>query len=765
MKLACVVLVLLISLFFQPAAIAQRNAHVPGQLLVSLPPGQEPAFLLARLPGTPSGASLRVKQRVADLLNVWLLETDANDAAERQMLEWLRLQPGVAMAQFNHLLEQRARPPALLPNDPLFDQQWQHINTGATGGTPNADFDSELAWEISTGGLTAQGDTIVVAVVDNGIQFQHEDLIANMWRNSLEIPGDGLDNDANGYVDDFRGWNVYAGNDDVSGQSVTHGTPVSAIIGASGNNGIGVTGISWNVKILFVAGSDQESNILAAYDYILKARKRYNATNGQQGAFVVAANSSFGVTYGQPSSSPLWCAAFDTLGAAGILSVAATANTPLDVDLEGDLPTACPSDYLIGVTSLNKWDNKADNAAWGAKSVDLGAYGKDVFSAGANNSYGAFSGTSFAAPQVSGAIGLLYAAPCDNLIAVAKADPAAAALWVKEQILTTAAPNAALANITVSGGRLHLLDLLESYEDQCVQCLAPVAVAPASIADNQIILRWSAVSAVQSVNVRWRKRGDLFWTLAPSASNPFLLSNLSACTEYEFTLRGSCSSTSLSTWTTPIIVRTLGCCSAPLSIQASTVGPTQATLTWSGPPTATGYRVRVRPAGGDWAEYQPDSSLLQLSDLLSCTVYDVELQSLCDPDSLSAPTLAGFKTLGCGACTDLFYCASKASSAKDEWIAGVQLGSWSNVSAGGAGYQDFSDLPGPPRKYCPAPVWRSRCGPAFPGSPTKSISGYISITMRTAFLTTPASWPSTPAMPVIWKCPVPSCLQPLWRLG
>ncbi|MBL7798853.1 MAG: S8 family serine peptidase, partial [Saprospiraceae bacterium] len=366
----------------------------------------DPAPLVKRLAAELPQAKPARTTLVAVSLNIWLLEVATEETTERLALDWLNRQPDVRAAQYNRLLEYRAMPTGLLPNDPLYSQQWHHRNTGAGGGLPGADHSAEEAWNITTGGLTPHGDTIVIAVIDGGIEYTHEDLTENLWVNRLEIPNDGLDNDGNGYVDDYRGWSNFTNNDQIAGVATTHGTPVSALIGARGNNGIGVAGVNWDTKIIFVAGNSQESVILASYDYVLKARKRYNATNGQEGAFVVAVNCSWGITGGQPADAPLWCTAFDSLGAAGILSVAATANTPVNVDSVGDLPTACPSDYLISVTSLGNNNLKAENAAWGATMIDLGAYGKDVFTARSGNSYGTVNGTSFAAPQVSGAIGL-----------------------------------------------------------------------------------------------------------------------------------------------------------------------------------------------------------------------------------------------------------------------------------------------------------------------------------------------------------------------
>jgi serine protease len=673
---------------------AQSPHRVSGQLLVRLADDAKHTVLFGRLRDELPQAKPVLLYKVSESLNVWLLEVVAAEEHERRALEWLGRQQEVRAVQFNRILEYRGQFSGISPNDPLYNQQWHHFNDGASGGISGADLDSELAWNITTGGLTALGDTIVVAVVDGGIEFGHGDLASNMWRNHHEIPNDGVDNDGNGYVDDFLGWNVFGNNDNIAGISMSHGTPVSALIGAKGNNGVGVTGVNWDTKIMFVAGNSQESVILSAYDYVLRARKRYNATNGQEGAFVVAVNCSWGITGGQPSSAPLWCAAFDSLGAAGILSVAATANSSVDVDAVGDLPTACPSGYLIAVTNLTRADQKADNAAWGATTIDLGAYGRDVFTARAGNTYGTFSGTSFAAPQVSGAIGLLYAAPCNNIAAMARANPGATALWVKSQLLGSTTANASLQNITVTGGRLNLFRLIQDYEDQCADCIPPFALSADEVSGNGLEVVWSVVSSVASVSLRWRKKGDTLWNLVPGATTPYLLLDLQTCSEYEFSLRATCTGNTWSPWTDTAVFETDGCCSPPTNITASMIGSTMAALAWDGPGTATEYRIRFRALNGNWLDTQSAESSIWLSELLPCTQYQVEITAECETDTSSTPSLFQFITGGCGACTDLTYCTAGASSAKDEWIAKVEIASWSHYSGGNVGYQNFTSVSG-----------------------------------------------------------------------
>ncbi|MBK7939388.1 MAG: S8 family serine peptidase [Lewinellaceae bacterium] len=693
---------------------SQNGTHVPGQLLVALHTDLSPGGLTRRMQEEISVAA-SVEKKVSTLLNTWLLALDP--AAESGALAWLYRQPEVRMAQYNHVLEYRG---SLLPDDPLFPQQWQYINTGANGGVPNADLDAELAWNIATGGLTPAGDTIVVAVIDGGVDKNHSELTANLWKNRGETPNDNIDNDNNGFPDDFQGWNVFADNDNIGGAGTGHGTPVSAIIGAKGNNTNGVAGINWNVKIMFVAGGSNESNILASYDYVLQARKRYNASNGATGAFVVAVNCSWGTDYGQASDAPLWCAAFDSLGAAGILSVAATANIPVNVDEVGDLPTTCPNDYLISVTNLTRADQKAALAAWGATQIDLGAYGQEVFTASANNGYGAHSGTSFAAPQVAGALGLLYSAPCPNLITIAKTNPGAAALLAKNLVLNSAVPNAAMQDITLTGGRLNLFSMLAEYEDQCSPCPPPFAVFVNEIKSHSARVHWSEIPVFQEVGLRWRAAGTTAWQLLSDVSDSYILDNLNACTSYEISLSASCGLAGSSDWSAPVIFKTDGCCEPPASVWMNWTNNTAAEVAWSGVTAATGYRLRVRPDGGNWQIIDWNETSFTLTGLTPCTSYEAQVQTLCDTGATTFSNLISFKTFGCGSCIDASYCTAKATHADDEWIAYISIGDW-NAGSGpdGDGYENFTGGQSPLLTLSPQSTENVTITPGFSGLPYK----------------------------------------------
>jgi serine protease len=375
----------------------------------------------------------------------------------------------VKMAQYNHFFQER-----IIPNDTQFSSMWDMNNTGVSGGVADADIDAPEAWDITTGGLTSQGDTIVVAVIDGGFDLLHEDL--NFWKNYQEIPDDSIDNDGDGYIDDVKGWNAGTNSDNIP--MASHGTHVAGAIGAKGNNAIGITGINWNVKIMAVSyGSTSgsaalEANAIESYSYVRDLRKLYNQTNGAKGAFVVATNSSFGIDQpaGQPSAFPMWCAMYDSLGAVGILSAAATANANWNIDALGDIPTACSSNWLVTVTNTTNSDVKYGSAGYGATTIDLGAPGTSTLSTIPGNSYGTMTGTSMATPHVAGAIALMYAVPCASFITNYKADPAGVALLVKDSLLGAVdlISDLSSANFaTVSQGRLNLYKSVKSIQNYC----------------------------------------------------------------------------------------------------------------------------------------------------------------------------------------------------------------------------------------------------------------------------------------------------------
>ena len=330
------VLFLLGFLLFHCSVVSQSLEFVQGELLIQLKDDRS----ITEMDRSFAGEPLIFTEVTQIPVSIWKVQFDFNKINSIELLSSLKKDNRIAFAQVNHLIEER-----VIPNDPQFDMQWQYLQLTGNGGT-NRDLDADLAWDISTGGVTPLGDTIVVCVIDDGLDLDHEDFGDNIWVNHREIPNNGIDDDGNGYIDDVNGWDTYNNNSEV-GQDGSHGTPVAGIIGAQGNNGIGVTGVNWDVELMIVRGGGNEANALASYAYPYYFRKLYNETDGAAGAFVVSTNASWGTNFGNPADAPIWCNFYDSLGVQGIISCGATANLNIDIDIEGDLPTGCSSDYLI----------------------------------------------------------------------------------------------------------------------------------------------------------------------------------------------------------------------------------------------------------------------------------------------------------------------------------------------------------------------------------------------------------------------------------
>jgi len=666
---------LAIALLVGLCAAAQGPAHMPGEVLVMLQPGAAAKTLaagLATLDGVPTG--LRVEEELSAPMRTWLLRFDHHAVPQAAMLKAVRAHPATLLAQNNHLVEDRA-----LPDDPRYADQWHHRNIG-----------SEAAWDISTGGLTATGDTIVVCIIER-VDLPHPDLIANAWFNHAEIPGNGIDDDGNGYVDDFQGWNALDGNDSVYGAS--HGTRVAGMAGACGNNGLGVAGANWNVKLMSVHhGGTAEARVVAAYTYPLVMRRRYNASNGQEGAFVVATNASWGINGGQPADSPIWCAMYDSLGAAGVLSCGATTNNNVDVDLVGDLPTACPSDFLVSVTATNSLDNRSFSG-YGATTIDLGAPGSAVVTTTIGGGYGTTSGTSFASPLTAGVIGLLYSAPCPWLMDMVRTDPAGAARFVRQRLLDGVDQVGNLAGQTVTGGRLSAGNSMRLMMEACQECPPPYALLATGTGLGTTTLAWGSTGG-DLFELRYRLVGETLWTLVDSITvRQADLTGLLSCAPYEFQVRASCGAEDsgfgpVLTWTTQ------GCCEAPAAPVVDSVGTRGAGLAWNATNGALTYTLRWRREGSStWTEVPGiDAPETVLTGLDSCTAYEVEVQSRCNGDSSDWSLAARFTTADCGACRDLAYCPSFGLSPLTEWIERVELGTIANTSGNDAGYGDHTAL-------------------------------------------------------------------------
>jgi len=319
-----------------------------------------------------------------------------------------------------------------IPNDYYFGFLWGMHNTGQNSGTPGADISATDAWSISTG-----SDEVLVGVIDTGINYNHEDLAANIWTNPGEIPGNGKDDDGNGYIDDVHGYDFY-NNDSDPMDDHFHGTHVAGTIAGRGDNGIGVAGVCWRAKLVALkfissAGSGYTSDAVRAVDY------------ANMMGISITNNSWGGGGYSQALKD-----AIDEGGAKGYLFIASAGNNGHDIDSYPMYPASYSSANIISVAATDNKDMKASFSNYGLTSVDLGAPGVNIFSCAIDGTYFYLNGTSMAAPHVSGAAALLKSY-----------NPVISGTEIKNAILSSVDPIAAMQGITVSGGRLNVYKALQ----------------------------------------------------------------------------------------------------------------------------------------------------------------------------------------------------------------------------------------------------------------------------------------------------------------
>lgn len=670
---------------------SQKLDHVLGDVLIKIYPDADVYSLEKNLEFFNGQATdFKVIREVSKPVNIWLFHFDFTTIDENAFLAHLWRQDEVEVVQFNHLVFNRQS----VPDDPLFGNQWQWSNNGGGGGTPDADVDATLAWDITTGGTTSGGHDIVVCVIE-AYDWDHPDLIDNHWTNEAEIPNNNVDDDNNGYIDDFNGWNAPNENDNIS--EWDHGTAVAGMIGAVGNNALGVTGINWDVKIMVVqmggigsTPNPNEANVIEAYTYPLVQRQIFNDTNGEEGAFVVATNSSWGLDGANPLNAPLWCDFYNTKGEAGILSCGATANNNVNIDVVGDLPTACDSEYMISVTATNNSDVRTFSG-FGVENVDLGAPGENIYSTAVDDGPYAFtSGTSFASPLTAGVIGLMYSAPCSSLGGMSIADPGGTALMIRDLLFEGVDPIPNLADEVKTGGRVNAFNSIQLILENCGPCPAPFGVFATNITDVNADIEWVSTDSTLSTSLRWRTVGDTVWTQIDSVNTPYPLNGLQACTDYEFEFEDICSDTT-SGWSFTYFFQTDGCCEAPKEVEVFNIEEDGATVNWETVLAANSYNLLLSSAEGTETFEGIIESGYQLG-LEPCISYSVQIQTVCDTGMTNYSVPIEFMTPGCGACIDLTYCNSAGADSDSEWIEYVTFNTLNNTSGNDGGYGDYTGV-------------------------------------------------------------------------
>jgi subtilisin family serine protease len=334
-----------------------------------------------------------------------------------------------------------------VPNDPRFlsGEMWG-LSTASCSfcspGSESPNIDATRAWDITTG-----SDNVVAVILDTGVELQHEDLAANAWVNPREIPDNGIDDDGNGFVDDVNGWNFFDGTNQTfkSTSEDFHGTHVAGSIGAVGNNGKGVAGVAWNVKLMslkFLGGTQGKgstSNAVRGINYAIDMRNH--------GVNVRVINAS----WGGGSDSQSLREAISAANAAGILFVCAAGNAGVNIDSNPDFPGSYAKDYsgTVSVAAVDAGGRVASFSNVGHDSVSLAAPGVSILSTYPGGFYAGLSGTSMSTPYVSGIAVLLWSRYPD----LAPAE-------VKQRIVDTSEPINDLVSLAARSGRASAYDAL-----------------------------------------------------------------------------------------------------------------------------------------------------------------------------------------------------------------------------------------------------------------------------------------------------------------
>ena len=426
-KAAFAILILMLAAF---AGYGQKStsAWVDGELLVKFSGGLQSA--LARSANRSIGAE--VVETLGDL--GWQRVKLPDGLAVNKAISRYQELDGVEYAQPNYYYHLLAT-----PNDPSY------TNSGMYG---LGKISAPLAWDLSTG-----SSAVVVADIDTGMLYTHQDLAANAWVNTGEIAANGVDDDGNGFIDDVNGWDFFYNDSNPIDDAGGHGTHTAGTIGAVGNNLLNVVGVNWSVKIMPIkiyspVGTDTTSAMLVnAYNYIRMMKLR--------GVNIRATNNSYGgcgeaCGYDQATKDGI-----DAMGNAGIVNVFAAGNDNHDNDVNPSTsyPSVYTSPSIIAVAASDSSDIRASFSSYGLTTVDLAAPGVGVLSTvnSSTTATGSKSGTSMATPHVTGSVALLSAY-----------NPSLSVASLKATILNTVDPLANWTGVVKTGGRLNINNALRN---------------------------------------------------------------------------------------------------------------------------------------------------------------------------------------------------------------------------------------------------------------------------------------------------------------
>jgi subtilisin family serine protease len=375
-----------------PQAVSRATPSrdfVPGQLLVRFSASTTPAAAAA-VNAKIGASTVRSFAGLVPHLQLVRLPAAVSVSAAQQMYAQ---QPGIRYAQPNWVSHiEKATPSAIAktPDDPRYGEQY---------GWPK--IDAPDAWGHTTG-----SHKVVVTDIDTGMDYNHEDLAANAWHNTAECDGKkGVDDDKNGYVDDCYGIDTINGDTDPMDDN-SHGTHTAGTIGAVGDNGVGVTGLNWNVQVMPCkshnsSGSGSVASIIECFQYVKMEKVKY-------GYDIIATNNSYGSCPEACDDDPATYDAIKALVKPGVVMAFAAGNASRDNDVRPNYPSNYDLPNIIAVAATDVNDNRASFSQYGLRSVDVGAPGVAILSTFPDDSYASISGTSMATPHVAGLIALMH---------------------------------------------------------------------------------------------------------------------------------------------------------------------------------------------------------------------------------------------------------------------------------------------------------------------------------------------------------------------
>lgn len=398
------------------------SKFVAGEFVVKLKKGFNPPQLLN---------DFEIKERLSD--DILVVKTISEKTMSNGLLALQKISQ-FEIVEPNYIFHMTRT-----PNDPQLAKTWGLQNIGQTDskgrkGLPGVDVGADKAWDITIGNRD-----IVVAVIDTGIDFSSPDLKENAWVNDAELHGQvGVDDDGNGYVDDINGYD-FLNNTGKIIDDHGHGTHIAGVIGARGDDGMGIAGINWNVRIMALKflsanGGGDLASALKAIRYA--TRMKAQVTNN---------------SWGGGDKSELLKQAIQEASDAGVLFVAASGNSGENADVLPEFPAAFNLPNMISVAAINNRGQLSNFSNFGSNSVHIGAPGENIYSTLPNSEYDSWSGTSMAAPFVTGAVALLWGN-----------EPQLTMKEVKERLMKTATPLASLRKRTIAGGMVDLFAALNN---------------------------------------------------------------------------------------------------------------------------------------------------------------------------------------------------------------------------------------------------------------------------------------------------------------